>query len=119
MDTEKTYYQSLPEGLVIRESVTTRHGIFAEKDFKAGYNFGLARVRVNETWVRSGALGSVVNHSNTPNCRMSHYFWGDFEASDLVAFTDIKAGQELSVFYVLEEYSDAPWIDQSMRPDWA
>ena len=119
MDTENNYYTSLPTGLHLAPSTVAPVGIFANEPFKAGHIFGLARVLINETWVRSGVLGSVVNHSDQPNCRMSHYFWEDNPASDLIAYHDIEPGEELTVFYTLKEYDEAPWIDFSVKPDWA
>ena len=118
--TEQEFYTSLPaDWLEIRPSESDRYGIFAKQRIKAGTRIGLARIEVNGEWIRNGVLGSVINHSNTPNCRMLPEWIDDFPAKILQAYHDVPADAELNVFYKMKEYSDAPWIDQSMCPPWA
>tara|TARA_Y100001963_G_C6770535_1_gene444635 strand:+ start:1279 stop:1725 length:447 start_codon:yes stop_codon:yes gene_type:complete len=111
----KNKYQPLPEGLVIKSSMIHGLGLFAERDFSIGENFGMCHFAFGEEKEKKiirTPLGGFINHSNNPNCaKVSNQYtmWingqGNFTflRYNLIALRNIKENEEITLKYSLYE----------------
>jgi hypothetical protein len=97
-------WRPLPAGLTIKSSSVEGLGLFATEDFEAGTELGLIRTFYSGDWMRT-PLGGFINHSYEPNCKgyASTNELGD-RCVYLETKVDIKAGDELVLWYDLPEY---------------
>ena len=95
-------YRPLPEGLTIDKSSIDGLGLFCTQDFNKTHVFGISHVaytgpkkHFKQQLIRT-PLGGFINHSEEPNCKVIRQ---DSKTYQLVASEDIKAGDELTVYY--------------------
>jgi len=91
----------LPDGLRIKKSKIHGQGLFTKLPIKSGERLGTGYVIHNNRKFRL-ALGSFVNHSDTPNMLILEREDGDYLLRDLYTSRPIEEGEELTVNY--EEY---------------
>ena len=103
MKTFEDTYTPLYEGLTIKKSKVHGLGLFAERDYNAGIDFGETHVfvvnRSRRDWVRT-PLGGFINHSENPNC----YISTTTEKRCLHTIRPIREGEEITVYYRFESY---------------
>lgn len=103
-------YRPLPYGLTLKPSKKHGLGLFATTDtLEAGKRLGITHVLYNAiydhvhiTWIRT-PLGGFINHSENPNCVILNTLNDERE---LFTIRPIMDGEELTVYYTLEEYYD-------------
>ena len=98
-------YKPLPDGLTIKESKVQGLGLFATKDFDKDVVLGIVHIKNKNFphgYIRT-ALGAFYNHSDTPNCINLAGFWHQLPVKYLVTTRTIKAGEELTVYYTLQQ----------------
>ena len=111
-------YRPLHPKLTVKDSPIDGLGIFATADISSGTVLGISHVEQSASasgryhcgYIRT-PLGGFINHSDTPNCVKlqvddddSHRPLPDRLKSStmsIMASRDIKAGEELTVFYTL------------------
>ena len=98
-------YNPLPNNLKLEKSNIHGYGLFADKAIKKGTVLGISHVKHDlfaNGWIRT-PLGGFYNHSDTPNCQLedTQLDDNDTQAKLLVAFKDIKAGDELTCTYTI------------------
>lgn len=97
-------WRPLPSNVTIHSSGIDGLGLFAVEDIPSSTDLGLARFKYHDTLIRT-ALGSFTNHSEDPSCvniaKINSY--GDEEYT-LWTLKDIKAGDELTVYYQMKQY---------------
>jgi len=110
----KGSYEPLPKGLIVKKSNIHGFGLFAEKDFSIGENFGMCHFGYGseERRIIRTPLGGFINHSLTPNCAKvsNQYTWwisgqGNFTflRYNLIALRNIKENEEITLKYSLYE----------------
>ena len=111
----KDGYEPLPNGLIVKKSNVHGLGLFAEKDFDIGENFGMCHFSygsADERKIIRTPLGGFINHSLTPNCvkvSNQHTQWipgqGNFIflRYNLIALRNIKENEEITLKYKLYE----------------
>jgi len=100
VEDEETY-RPLPSNLTIKKSEIEGLGLFCEEDISNKHVFGVSHVvqtgkKVFKQGVMRTPLGGFINHSEEPNCRIIKQ---DVKLYKLVSVRDIKAGEELTVYY--------------------
>ena len=94
-------YNPLPEELTLGESEIHDIGLFAKKDIKKGYDFGISHIQLGKELYRT-PLGGFINHSDNPNCTKSMFRVSNgtnYKAWRLFAIDDIESGDELTLTY--------------------
>ena len=89
-------YKPLPDSLTIKESKIHGLGLFAVEDISKETVLGMSHFYWG-TELQRTPLGAFYNHSNDPNCikrQTDSRVW-------LSALRDIKAGEEITVWYTL------------------
>tara|TARA_Y100000296_G_C5047308_1_gene192980 strand:- start:271 stop:633 length:363 start_codon:yes stop_codon:yes gene_type:complete len=110
----KDRYEPLPNGLIVKKSNIHRLGLFAEKDFDIGENFGMCHFGYgsDERKIIRTPLGGFINHSLTPNCVKvlnQHTQWISGQGNfiflryNLIALRNIKENEEMTLKYKLYE----------------
>ena len=102
------YYRPLPNNLTIKKSDIEGIGLFATEDISKGTCLGLSHVfneNFQDGYIRL-PLGGFINYSKTPNTETDIVFEGQVyhnDCKDLYLWTvkDIKAGEELTLKYIL------------------
>ena len=102
---DRFYYKPLPEEVYIDKSKIEGHGIFASCEIKAKHDLGSTHIKVPMIvgYIRT-PLGGFINHSEKPNCFINeniHYH--DGWQRELYTTRPIKAGEELTVYYTLQQ----------------
>ena len=90
-------YRPLPDGLTIKNSPIEGLGLFTNVDIKKNTFIGVTHIRDEQfenKYIRT-PLGGFINHSETPNCKLSK----DGRFSYLYTIKDIKGMEELTVKY--------------------
>ena len=98
----KNSYRPLPDYLELRQSDIEGIGLFTTEDIKAGTYMGVTHVWEvgRDTYIRT-PLGGFINHSENPNCFLfSNHHYPKGEKRELFAIRPIKAGEEITCFYV-------------------
>lgn len=93
----KYTYRPLPRSLTIRESELHGLGLFATETIPARTILGTTHYLYDEL-IRT-PLGGFINHSDTPNCILH----GSVKVRSLHTLRTIKKGEELTLFYSLEQ----------------
>ena len=110
--TKRVNYRPLPPYLTVDVSSIDGHGITTLEPLPEGLVIGVARWELPGLDPIRTPLGGFVNHSPAPNCRME---WRasvpDVTPVFLVTVQPVVAGDELTVRYTLDSYSDASWLD--------
>ena len=107
------HYRPLPEFLELKKSEIHGMGIHTKEDLKAGTYMGVTHIweTNRDTYIRT-PLGGFINHSDNPNCFLfSNSFHPRGEQRELIAIKPIKAGEEITVYYVWG-YEDAEEEEQ-------
>jgi len=92
-------YRPLPSSVTIGPSKIDGLGLIATTNLNTHTRLGIGHIkdgRFEDGWIRT-PLGGFINHSLNPNCEIK-------EVDDLlIIYTqrDIKAGQELTLYYTL------------------
>ena len=100
----KYTYRPLPRSLTIRESELHGLGLFATETIPARTILGTTHYLYHsdkgelDELIRT-PLGGFINHSDTPNCILH----GSVRVRSLHTLRTIKKGEELTVFYSLEQ----------------
>lgn len=101
-------YRPLPSSLTIKRSRVDGLGLFAKEDIKQGTLLGVTHIFLykNVEWVRT-PLGGFINHSNNPNC-ITVSKDDNYGRANRMLYTskNISAGDELVVYYSLDEYKN-------------
>lgn len=97
-------YKPLIEYLTIKPSPIQGLGLFAAKDIPVGMNLGMSHIEVDDeedyrkrVTIRT-PLGGFYNHSEEPNCHKVGLGM-DLKKYHLHALRNIKAGEEITVYY--------------------
>ena len=96
-------YRPLPTYITVKSSNVDGLGLFATEPIKKSSNLGISHVadrHFKNGYIRT-PLGGFINHSNTPNCKTfkeGRYLY-------IIANTDIKEGQELTLKYTFYDPS--------------
>jgi SET domain-containing protein len=96
-------YRPLPPYLTIKQSKINGLGLFAVEQIKKSTNIGISHVadiHFQNGYIRT-PLGGFINHSNTPNCKISK----EGRLISIITLTDIKEGQELTLKYTFYDPS--------------
>lgn len=108
-------YIPLPHCLTIQKSQQHGTGLFATDNIKPATRLGLTHIlydtaydHVHITWIRT-PLGGFINHSENPNCYIRQFQSSIYLERELFTIKPIKIGDELTVYYTLEEYYDASY----------
>ena len=98
-------YLPLPHDLTIKKSKVHGLGLFAAEDISSGTVLGISHYWIEGKLVRT-PLGGFYNHSDTPNC-YSKFVFPERKGmrACLVTLRDIKAGKELTTFYIIKPLS--------------
>ncbi|MDA9002768.1 SET domain-containing protein [bacterium] len=91
-------YRPLPKGLTIRPSSVDGIGLHATTDWEPALMFGKTHYFHDEGWQRT-PLGGFINHSEDPNCVIITMGQERF----LVTVRPISVGEELTVYYTLDQ----------------
>lgn len=91
-------------GLTIKDTGKYGLGLFAIDDIRAGVFLGITHVWFREEWIRT-PTGGFINHSEEPNCFINTQPGWD-PARELYSIKPISQGDELTIYYTLEEYDD-------------
>jgi SET domain-containing protein len=101
---EKQYYKPLPECVTIKDSGIHGLGLFATKEIQPGTRIGRTHMKTEDPefeedggWIRF-PLGGFFNHSETPNCKVTHE--GIYIFLDVLDKV-IQPGDEILVTYTL------------------
>lgn len=107
MQFNENSYRPLPSNLTLKDTDKHGFGIFATEDIKAGVFLGITHVWFREEWIRT-PIGGFINHSEEPNCFINTQPGrpGRDPARELYSIKPISQGDELTVYYTLEEYYD-------------
>ena len=100
----KFNYRPLPDGLFIIESAIHGHGLHTNCNLKAGVFLGETHIFEKKRGYIRTPLGGFINHSEKPNCFINeniHYH--DGWQRELYTTRPIKAGEELTVYYTLQQ----------------
>lgn len=98
-DLPKGYdYKPLPWMLTIKQSSIEGIGLFTNKFLDRDVSLGVSHIQMENELVRT-PLGGFINHSSTPNCRITNFGRIDKPYSYLVPNENIEEGQELTVDY--------------------
>ena len=101
----KFYYKPLPTCLEIKTSKIEGMGIFATEDIAKEIDLGMTHIKVPilNGYVRT-PLGGFVNHAEESNCFLLEKIdWDDYRIYNLITEVDIKAGDELTLNYHIDE----------------
>ena len=96
-------YKPLPSEVTIKKSSIHGLGLFATKDIPKNHRLGTMHIEHFDELVRT-PLGGFINHSEKPNCFINeniHYH--DGWQRELYTTRPIKAGEELTVYYTLQQ----------------
>ena len=93
-------FRPLPKTLTIRKSDIDGLGLFAKEDIPAKTELGVSHVYVWSMWIRT-PLGGFINHNTTPNCKTVY----EGRLIYIIALTDIKAGDEITLKYTMYDPS--------------
>jgi|AP86_3_1055499.scaffolds.fasta_scaffold03278_2 SET domain-containing protein len=96
-------YLPLPKQVEIQQSKIHGMGVFAKVDIKNGTELGITHVMVWQSWIRT-PLGGFINHSDTPNAKGDNRIKDGVDYRILIITKDVKAGEEITFFYTLDEY---------------
>jgi len=101
---EKNMYRPLPKSLTIKQSKVNGLGLFAEEGIAQGANLGISHIEIEndkkEIEILRTPLGGFINHSNEPNTVKVELHDDRYRKIwTLVALTNIKAGEEVTVHY--------------------
>ena len=91
-------YKPLPDGLYVSNSDIAGQGLFTNRMLEVGTELGLSHKMIDDNLIRT-PLGGFINHSDTPNCILH----GSVRVRSLHTLRTIKKGEELTVFYSLEQ----------------
>jgi hypothetical protein len=91
-------YRPLPTGLFIGSSNIEGQGLFSSISIPLNINLGITHTKAYDELIRRG-LGSFINHSITPNCKITDMGTLDKPHYYLITIRDIQAGEELTVDY--------------------
>lgn len=98
---EKKYYTPLPYCVTIKDSGIHGLGLFATEEIEAGKRIGMTHMKTDDPIFQDGfirfPLGGFFNHSETPNCKVSHE--GIYIYLDTIE--KIQAGSEMTAKYTL------------------
>ena len=108
---KKFSYRPLPEYLTIDRSDIEGIGLHAKADIKAAWYIGKTHYFINDGWIRT-PLGGFINHSDKPNCVIIDNKISDMIIRELWTVRPIALGDELSVYYTLD---DDTTYDMAMR----
>jgi len=101
-------YRPLPSSLTIKRSRVDGLGLFANEYIEAETYLGITHIflYMEAEWIRT-PLGGFLNHSSDPNCSIT-YKDNEYGRSKRMLYTEegIAAGEELLVYYSLDEYKD-------------
>ena len=101
-------YRPLPSSLTIKRSGVDGLGLFANEYIEAETYLGITHIflYIEAEWIRT-PLGGFINHSSDPNCSIT-YKDNEYGRSKRMLYTeeDIAPGEELLVYYSLDEYKD-------------
>tara|TARA_Y100000593_G_scaffold34895_1_gene68447 strand:- start:438 stop:737 length:300 start_codon:yes stop_codon:yes gene_type:complete len=96
-------YRPLPPYLTIKPSSVEGLGLFAVEPIKKSTKLGIshvADVHFANGYIRT-PLGGFINHNNTPNCETLY----EGRIISIITITDIKAGEELTLYYTMYDPS--------------
>ena len=99
-------YRPLPKEVTIKKSYIEGLGLFANDNLSANTELGISHIKDNRfenDYIRT-PLGGFINHSEKPNCFINeniHYH--DGWQRELYTTRPIKAGEELTVYYTLQQ----------------
>jgi hypothetical protein len=91
-------YRPLPIGLSIEDSGIEGKGLFTHINIPTDTNLGISHTKFEDELIRR-ALGSFVNHSSEPNCKITDLGRLDKPHYYLVTLRDINSFEELTVDY--------------------
>ena len=99
----ENHYRPLPKEVIIKQSEIDGYGIFAKENISKDTELGITHVWALGKWIRT-PLGGFINHSNNPNAKgvMKNADGTNYRV--LTVMRDIKAGEEITFFYTLNEY---------------
>ena len=92
-------YRPLPPYLTIKQSSVEGLGLFAVEPIKKSTNIGISHVadrHFANGYIRT-PLGGFINHSTTPNCKTFY----EGRLISIITITDIKAGDEITLYYTM------------------
>jgi len=96
---KRRHYTPLPDGVTIADSGIHGLGVFAQRSFSAGHEFGITHVadeRFEDGYIRT-PLGGFYNHSEDPNCEVVTAN----SIRKLYSTRTIQAGDEITARYLL------------------
>ena len=96
-------YRPLPPYLTIKPSSVEGLGLFAVEPIKKSTKLGIshvADVHFANGYIRTPLVG-FINHNNTPNCETLY----EGRIISIITITDIKAGEELTLYYTMYDPS--------------
>lgn len=94
----KFSYKPLVKGLTIRQSQVEGLGLHSTTTWKSALMLGKTHYYHDECWERT-PLGGFINHSDNPNCVIIT----DGTERYLVTVRPIEPGEELTVYYTLDQ----------------
>ena len=75
----------------------------SESNIKKGTELGITHIMVWQSWIRT-PLGGFINHSDNPNAKGDNRIKDGVDYRILIITEDVKAGDEITFFYTLDEY---------------
>ena len=94
-------YRPLPDLVTIKPSKIDGLGLFATQDIPKPRIIGRSHVQFTDEWERT-PVGGFLNHSDTPNCVVVG-FYPESPIKDLYTIKPIKKGEELTVYYTIDQ----------------
>ena len=108
-------WRPLPDYLTIAQSKIEGLGLFVTKDLHEGTDLGITHVfdeRFPDGYIRL-PLGAFINHHEIPNCKAvfaeEDPNRGKLKHIRIVATIEIKAGDEITVKYVINKLDNPNW----------
>ena len=99
----KETYRPLPNSVTIKESSIHGLGIFATQLLEPSARLGRTHVDWEGHLIRT-PLGGFINHSEKPNCFIhENIHYHDGWQRELYTTRPIEVGEELTVYYTLEQ----------------
>ena len=97
-------YTPLSHGLTIQPA-SHGLGLVATETIPAGTFLGISHIwEVQRSeWIRT-PLGGFINHSDKPNAKGDNRIKDGVDYRILIITEDVKAGDEITFFYTLDEY---------------
>ena len=101
-------YRPLPSSVTVKRSGVDGLGLFANEYIEPETYLGITHIflYMEGEWIRT-PLGGFINHSLDPNCSITHKD-NEYGRSKRMLYTEegIAPGEELLVYYSLDEYKD-------------